>query len=70
MNRVRAVRVEQMLTQRELAGRAALSERTIRNVEAGFSCSVVTRRKILRALWVPPGQEARVFPGQSGKAPE
>ena len=53
---VRRLRKERDLLQEELAGRAGVSDQTIRNVEAGrYNTKLETLSKIAAALNVPLG---------------
>jgi transcriptional regulator with XRE-family HTH domain len=52
------------LTQRQLARRARVCQRTISSIEAGRSCRHNTQRKLLRALGLPFESRSAVFPGE------
>ena len=62
MNRLREYRRERMLTQRELARKARVSERTIFSIEAGRRCRLNTQRKLLVALGLDYNARNSVFP--------
>ena len=61
-NRVRELREALYLTRDEFAERAGISSRTVWSVENGYSCRLVTRRAILKALGVPRRDAEQVFP--------
>lgn len=58
-NRVRELRIEQGMLQRELAEKAGLSMRTIGAVEKGLPCRMATMRRILIALGFEYSADAR-----------
>lgn len=60
-NRVRATRIERMMSKAELARRANLSVLTIDRVEKGLGCRMDTKRKILEALGLSLADRVRVF---------
>jgi len=59
---LRALRVSRGLSQRQLAAKAGISERTISSIETGRSPGrPPTRRKLLTALGVPYAARASIF---------
>lgn len=62
-NHVQQLREALMLSKAELARRASLSTLTIDRVEAGKSCRLDTKRKILFALGLKVQDKDRVFGG-------
>jgi len=59
---LRALRVSRGLSQRQLAARSGVSERTISSIETGASPGrPPTRRKLLTALRVPYSARESVF---------
>ncbi len=62
MNRIRAARRALGWTQRDLAGEACVSARTVYAVEKGRSCRQATKRRILAALGVPWDLRDDYFP--------
>jgi DNA-binding XRE family transcriptional regulator len=60
-NRVRELRLQHDLTQRELAKKARIGTRTIGHIESGKSCKPTTKRKILKALRIPISKMNEVF---------
>jgi DNA-binding XRE family transcriptional regulator len=60
-NRVRATRIERMMSKAELARRAGISVLTIDRVEKGLGCRMDTKRKILEALGLSLADRVRVF---------
>jgi transcriptional regulator with XRE-family HTH domain len=69
MNRVLLLRIDLLLTQRQLARRAKVSLRTIYSVERGMRCRRDTQRKILRALGVPFERVREFFPASESQSP-
>lgn len=63
-NNVRKLRLDNLMSQAELARRANLSVGTIDRVEKGFGCRMETKRKILKALGLSLGDRADVFPAE------
>ncbi len=61
-NRVREIRLEELMTQEQLAHKARLALRTIHSVEKGIPCRVTTMRKILLALGRRFEDRQDVFP--------
>lgn len=61
-NRVRELRQNRLMTQRELARKARVSLRTIHSVEKGVRCRMDTKRKILLALGLRFEDKDFVFP--------
>jgi transcriptional regulator with XRE-family HTH domain len=55
-----------MMSKAELARKAGLSTLTIDRVEAGKTCRLDTRRKILHALGLKVSDRERVFGGREG----
>lgn len=64
-----ARRSELGLTQRELAAKAAVAERTVQNLEAGKRPQPLIRGKIERALDWRPGEMARIAAGEPPEQP-
>ena len=64
-NKVRQVREELMMSKAELARKAGLSTLTIDRVEAGNTCRLDTKRKILHALGLKVSDKEYVF-GEDG----
>ena len=62
MNRVRELRVQHWMTQRQLARRAGVAQRTVHAIEKGNHCRMDTKRKILAALGIPFERRAEVWP--------
>ena len=62
-NNVQRLREEQLLTKAELARKAGVSPLTVARIEAGQTCRVDTKRKIILALGLPPSDRAKVFGG-------
>lgn len=60
-NRVRATRIDVMMSKAELARRAGISVLTIDRVEKGLGCRMDTKRKILEALGLSLADRVRVF---------
>lgn len=60
-NNVRNIREAQMMSKAELARKSGLSTLTIDRVEAGRSCRLDTKRKILHALGMKVTDKDRVF---------
>jgi transcriptional regulator with XRE-family HTH domain len=58
-----------MMSKAELARKAGLSTLTIDRVEAGKTCRLDTRRKILQALGLKVSDRERVFGGRQEQAP-
>jgi DNA-binding XRE family transcriptional regulator len=61
-NRVRELRENRGMTQKQLAHKAGVSARTIHSVEKGNSCRMETKRKILFALGYRFEDKDQVFP--------
>jgi predicted transcriptional regulator len=70
-NNVRQIREALMLSKAELARKSGLSTLTIDRVEAGRTCRLDTKRKILQALGLKVSDKERVFGEQdwNGTAP-
>ena len=69
-NNVRALREDQLLTKAELARKAGISPLTVARIEAGATCRVDTKRKIILALGLTPSDRAKVFGnGKKGGRP-
>jgi DNA-binding XRE family transcriptional regulator len=64
-NRVRRLREEKLMTQKELAKRAGVALRTVHSVEKGAHCLMYTKRKIVLALGLSFEQREEVFPRDS-----
>jgi transcriptional regulator with XRE-family HTH domain len=62
VNRLRELRESRMMSGMELARRAGLSLITVSRVEKGRGCRIETKRKILTALGLSPGEKEKVFP--------
>ena len=60
-NNVQRLREEQLLTKAELARKAGVSALTVARLEAGQACRMDTKRKIILALGLTPGDRAKVF---------
>ena len=63
VSNLQAVREDRLLTKAELARMAGISALTLARIERGQDCRVDTKRKILLALGLSPGDKARVFGG-------
>lgn len=61
INRVKRVRETQMMSKAELARKSGLSTLTIDRVEAGKTCRLDTKRKILQALGLRVSDRDSVF---------
>ena len=61
-NRVRELRMQELMTQEQLAHKARLALRTIHSVEKGMACRMTTKRKILLALGRRFEDRHEVFP--------
>ncbi|MFQ5513080.1 MAG: helix-turn-helix transcriptional regulator [Myxococcota bacterium] len=66
-NNVRRIREALMMSKAELARKAGLSTLTIDRVEAGKTCRLDTKRKILNALGMKVSEKDEVF-GAPGDA--
>ncbi len=66
-NNVRRIREALMMSKAELARKSGLSTLTIDRVEAGKTCRLDTKRKILHALGLKVSDKDRVF---GDKSPE
>ncbi len=60
-NNVKKIREALMMSKAELARKAGLSTLTIDRVEAGKTCRLDTKRKILQALGMKVGDREEVF---------
>ncbi len=60
-NRLRSFREEQLLTKAELARKAGISTLTIDRIEAGESCRMDTKRKIILALGLKISEKHKIF---------
>ena len=60
-NNVRRIREALMMSKAELARKSGLSTLTIDRVEAGKTCRLDTKRKILHALGLKVSDKDRVF---------
>jgi len=60
-NNVRKIRETLMMSKSELARKSGLSTLTIDRVEAGRSCRLDTKRKILHALGLKVSEKDQVF---------
>ncbi len=61
-NRVRELRMKELMTQEQLAYKAQLALRTIHSVEKGQICRMATKRKIVVALGRSFDERHEVFP--------
>jgi DNA-binding XRE family transcriptional regulator len=68
-NNVRRIREALMMSKAELARKAGLSTLTIDRVEAGKTCRLDTKRKILHALGLKVSDKDAVFGGGSMEFP-
>ena len=59
-NRIARYRINQQVTQADLAEQAGVSKRTVERVEAGASVQFSTVNRILRALDLLPGLERMI----------
>jgi DNA-binding XRE family transcriptional regulator len=66
VNNVRVLREEVLMSKAELARRAGISPLTIDRVEAGKTCRLDTKRKIILALGKKLEQREEVFPELAG----
>jgi DNA-binding XRE family transcriptional regulator len=60
-NRLREIRLENMMSKAELARKAGLSVLTVTRIEDGFGCRMDTKRKILKALGLKVADRRKVF---------
>ncbi len=60
-NRLRSYREAQLLTKAELARKAGISTLTIDRIEAGMSCRMDTKRKIILALGLSLSDKHKIF---------
>ena len=60
-NNVRKIREALMMSKAELARKSGLSTLTIDRVEAGRTCRLDTKRKILQALGLRVSEKEKVF---------
>ena len=60
-NNVKQLREAQLMSKAELARKAGISSLTIDRVEAGKSCRMDTKRKIILALGISVADKDRVF---------
>lgn len=60
-NRVKVLRESQLMSKAELARKAGVSSLTIDRVEAGSSCRLDTKRKIILALGMTVAEKDQVF---------
>ncbi len=67
VNNVRRIREALMMSKAELARKAGLSTLTIDRIEAGKTCRLDTKRKILHALGLKVSDKESVF---GSKQPE
>lgn len=61
MTAVRALRIDRLMSQAQLARKARVALRTIHSVEKGMNCHMATKRKILAALGVPFERRDEIF---------
>jgi ribosome-binding protein aMBF1 (putative translation factor) len=67
-NFVRKHREELLMSKAELARKAGLSALTIDRIEAGMSCRMDTKRKIILALGLKLTDKDKVFPESEEEA--
>ena len=60
-NNVKTLRESQLMSKAELARKAGISALTVDRVEAGQSCRLDTKRKIILALGMTVADKDRVF---------
>jgi DNA-binding XRE family transcriptional regulator len=60
-NQVKRLREDRLMSKAELARKAGLSALTIDRVEAGMSCRMDTKRKIILALGMKLEEKDKVF---------
>jgi len=70
VNNVRKIRESLMLSKAELARKSGLSTLTIDRVEAGKTCRLDTKRKILNALSLKVSDREDVFCDSTPDAPD
>ena len=63
-NFVKKYREELLMSKAELARKAGLSALTIDRIEAGMSCRMDTKRKIILALGLKLSDKDKVFPDE------
>ncbi len=68
-NNVRKIREALLLSKAELARKAGVSALTIDRVEAGYSCRMDTKRKIILALGMRLSDKDRVFGSDEPEKP-
>ena len=68
-NNVRKIREALMMSKAELARKAGLSTLTIDRVEAGKTCRLDTKRKLLQALGMRVSDKDQVFGEADPNAP-
>ena len=69
-NNVKELRENQLMSKAELARKAGISTLTIDRVEAGKSCRLDTKRKIILALGMSIAEKDRVFGPQNDEEVE
>jgi DNA-binding XRE family transcriptional regulator len=60
-NNVKVLREDQLMSKAELARKAGVSTLTVDRVEAGKTCRLDTKRKIILALGLTVAEKERVF---------
>jgi len=65
-NNLRKIRESLLMSKAELARKAGLSALTIDRVEAGYSCRMDTKRKIILALGLTLSDKDKVFEELAG----
>lgn len=60
-NNVKSLRENQLMSKAELARKAGVSTLTVDRVEAGLSCRLDTKRKIILALGMTVADKDKVF---------
>ena len=61
-NHVKREREARLMSRAELARQAGISPVTIDRIEAGLSCRIATKRKILEALGISLADRGVIFP--------
>lgn len=69
-NNVKTLREAQLLSKAELARKAGISALTLDRVEAGQSCRLDTKRKIILALGMTVADRDRVFSAEATETEE
>jgi DNA-binding XRE family transcriptional regulator len=66
-NNVKTIREDQLMSKAELARKAGVSTLTVDRVEAGLSCRLDTKRKIILALGMTVAEKDKVFGAQASE---